>query len=366
MTFCILPQLGCDLVRFLLTLFRAPAALAAENIALRSSAEVCVRCHHQRRRLPDARKVTLVVLDRLFGIRDQLVLVTPRTVRRWGGIMSTAAFWLRARRSGGRPPLPDEVVAVIRRLASENPTWTTGKIARTASTQMGIRVNQKTVRKHLPIGDPRKRRSAQLTSERWSTFIRNHSDGLLAMDFAVERTLLGGILYVLVVMEIGSRRILHVNVTAHPTAEWTAQQLRDAISGDHGYTHLIHDNDAIFSRKVDGTLRSFGIEPVRTPIRAPRANAYCERLIGTLRRECLDWIIPLSEGHLRRVVREWAAHYNRARPHMALGSSVPEPNELYPAATLEHRHLLPADSRVVSTPVLGGLHHEYRLERRAA
>ena len=185
------------------------------------------------------------------------------------------------------------------------------------------------------------------------------------MDFAVERTLLGGILYIHLVMEIGSRRILHVNVTAHPTAEWTAQQLRDAIPSDHPYKHLIHDNDAIFSRMVDATIRSFGIEPVRTPIRAPRANAYCERLIGTLRRECLDRIIPLGEGHLRAVVREWAVHYNRARPHMALGSSVPEPNELYPAPRLEHRHRLPEGSRVASTPVLGGLHHEYRLERAA-
>jgi hypothetical protein len=125
------------------------------------------------------------------------------------------------------------------------------------------------------------------------------------MDFAVARTLLGGILYVHVVMEISSRRIVHINVAAHPTAEWSAQQLRDAIPSEHSNTHLIHDNDAIFSRAVDATIRSFGIDPVRTPIRAPRANAYCERLIGTLRRECLDWIIPLTEGQLRAVVREW-------------------------------------------------------------
>src|SRR5207237_8552243 len=119
--------------------------------------------------------------------------------------------------------------------------------------------------------------------------------------------------------------------SASDCAEWTAQQLRDAIPGEHAYTHLIHDNDAIFSRAVDATIRSFDIEPVRTPIRAPRANAYCERLIGTLRRECLDWIIPLTERQLRVVVREWATHYNRARSHMALSLSVPEPNDVYPA-----------------------------------
>jgi putative transposase len=141
--------------------------------------------------------------------------------------------------------------------------------------------------------------------------------------------------------------------------------LRDALPGEHAYQYLIHDNDAIFSRVIDGTLRSFGITPLRTPIRAPRANSLCERLIGTLRRECLDWIVPLNETHLRSVVLEWAAHYNRARPHIALGPGVPQPNQLYPAPELDHRHRTPSGAHVVSRPVLGGLHHEYRFERAA-
>ena len=185
-----------------------------------------------------------MVLDRLFRVRDELVLITPNTVRRWGKRVSRVGFWLRSRRRRGRPPLPVEIVAVIRKLASENSTWSIGMVARTASTQLGIRVSKNTVKRHLPLNDPRRRKPAREVSERWSTFIRNHSHNLLAMDFAVERTLLGGILYVLVVMETGSRRILHVNVTAHPTAEWTAQQLRDAIAGDHPYKYLIHDNDS--------------------------------------------------------------------------------------------------------------------------
>ncbi len=138
MTLVILAQLGCDLVRFLFALFRTPAALAAENIALRSSAEVCVRCRHQRRRLPDARKVTLVVLDRLFGIREQLVLIAPRTVRRWGKKISAAGFWLRARRRG-RPPLPNETIALIRQIARVDQVGFSRKIAGTGATQLGIR-----------------------------------------------------------------------------------------------------------------------------------------------------------------------------------------------------------------------------------
>ena len=167
------------------------------------------------------------------------------------------------------------------------------------------------------------------------------------------------------VMEIGSRRILHTNVTAHPTAEWTIQQFRQCIPCEHAFTHLIHDRDAIFSAAVDATLRSFGITPLRTPVRSPKANAFCERLIGTMRRECLDWIIPLGEGHLRRFVAEWAMHYNRARPHMSLANGVPEPNEHVPAAPLPRRHHLPADALVVAMPILNGLSHEYRLDHAA-
>lgn len=364
MFFPVLAQLGCDLLRFVVSMFRSSAAILAENIALRASSEVCVRCHHPRRRLPDPKKVVIVLLDRLFGVRNALVLISPATVRRWAKKITTLAFWLRAR--CGRRPVPAETIALIRRLARENPVWSVRRIASEASTHLGILVSPETVQKYLPLGDPRRSGPHRPSSEKWSAFIHNHAHALLAIDFAVERTLFGGILYVLVVMEIGSRRILHTNVTAHPTAEWTAQQLRQAIPAEHGFTHLIHDNDAIFSRAVDTTIRSFAIEPLRTPLRSPRANAYCERLIGTLRRECLDRIIAVTEAHLGAVVSEWAAHNNRARPHMSLGYSVPEPSKEIPAPPLPHRHRLPPDARVVSRSVLGGLHHEYRFEKLAA
>ncbi len=121
----------------------------------------------------------------------------------------------------------------------------------------------------------------------------------------------------------------------------------------------------MFNNEFRIAASRLNVTPLRTPPYAPKANAFCERLIGTLRRECLDWILPLSEDHIRSVVREWAAHYNRGRPHMSLGPGVPEPNEIYPAAPLPHRHEIPPDARLISTPVLGGLHHEYRLERAA-
>ena len=129
------------------------------------------------------------------------------------------------------------------------------------------------------------------------------------------------------ILELGTRRILHHNVTAHPTAEWTLQQFREALPADHPYRFVIHDRDSIFSKQLDKQVTDLGVRVLRTPIRAPRANAVCERFGGSLRRECLDFLIPLNERHLKMTVKEWAIHYNRGRPHSSLGPGFPEPNQ---------------------------------------
>jgi transposase InsO family protein len=144
----------------------------------------------------------------------------------------------------------------------------------------------------------------------------------VAADFLVAITAGFRMLYVFVVMEVGSRRLLHCKVTAHPTAGWTLQQFREAIPSDHGYGFLIHDRDTIFSEEVDEHLQAFGLKILRTPVQAPKANAYCERLMGTIRREWLDFLIPLNEKHLRRELREWVTHYNSGRPHSSPSSKL--------------------------------------------
>ena len=151
--------------------------------------------------------------------------------------------------------------------------------------------------------------------------MRNHAQTMVAADFLVAITAGFRVLYVLVVMEIGSRRILHCNVTAHPTAAWSVQQFREAVASDHSSRFLIHDGDSIFSTEVDDELTAFGLKVLRTPVQAPNANAYCERLMGTIRRECLDSVIPLNEKHLRTFLREWVAHYNQGGPHSKLGAT---------------------------------------------
>jgi len=166
--------------------------------------------------------------------------------------------------------------------------------------------------------------------------------------------------------EHDSRRLRHVNVTAHPSAAWTLQQMREVVSDTDDSRYLLHDRDSIFAKHLDDSIRALGLTVLRSPFRSPKANAICERVIGTIRRECLDWVIPLSEAHLRSILREWVAHYNGGRPHSALGPGIPGP----PAALAlgmkpesQHRWMPGAPVRVKS--VLGGLHHEYSLAQMA-
>ena len=159
--------------------------------------------------------------------------------------------------------------------------------------------------------------------------------------------------------------MVHINVTDHPTAEWTLQQFREAIQGKEVWRFLIHDRDSIYSVELDLSIKSMGLKILKTPVRAPTANAYCERLIGTIRREYLDFMIPLSERHLRRLLAECVVHYNQGRPHSSLGPGIPNASAVLPVAR-PSRHEISHDHRVVAKSVLGGLHHEYRLEKIAA
>jgi putative transposase len=228
--------------------------------------------------------------------------------------------------------------------------------------KLGVGLSPRTVRRYLPKdrGSGNRHRS-----QRWSTFVRNHAQAILACDFFVTVTANFRMLYVFVIMEVGSRRIAHVNVTAHPTAAWTLQQFREVISGERAEHFLIHDRDSIYSRDFDDALRATGLTILKTPYQAPQANAFCERLIGTIRRECLDFLIPLSERHLRTILKEWVRHYNRGRPHSSLGPGIPHAGFRY-RRVKPCGHRIPMDHRVVAKPILGGLHNEYRLERRAA
>jgi putative transposase len=263
-------------------------------------------------------------------------------------------------RRGGRPALPTNLKELIREMDRDNPTWGEERIADELSLKLGILISPRTVRKYLGSGKPRAG-----AGRHWSTFVHNHARAIVACDFFISVTATFRVLYVFVAMEIGSRRILHCNVTDHPTAEWTTQQFREFLTFDHPFRFVIHDRDAIFAASVDHALKGFGVRALTTPVRAPTANAFCERLVGTLRRDCLDYLIPFNQRHLRRILSEFTVHYNLGRPHSSLGPGIPEPPQDSVSAS-GHRHQLPAGYRIKSSPVVGGLHHECSLEREAA
>ena len=198
------------------------------------------------------------------------------------------------------------------------------RIAAELLLKLGRRVSPRTVRRSRARGTGGGGHRA--ANQRWATFVRNHAHALVACDFCVAVTATFRVLYIFVALEVGSRRLVHINVTSHPTAAWTLQQFREILAAPHAYRFVLHDRDSISSSWLDAAGTALGVRGLRTPVQAPTANACCERLLGSLRRECLDYLIPFSEEHLRRILRVWAVHYNRGRPHASLGPGLPEPS----------------------------------------
>ncbi len=348
-----------DAIRFILLGTRSKAALKAENLFLRKQIALYLEREVKPRWATDATRLTLVLLSRLFAWQDALVNVKPETFLGW----HRKGFWLLWRRKSrprGRPRVPGRLQELIFKMAHENPTWGEERIAAELLLKLGIRVSPRTVRRYMHLdGGPGKR----VSSQRWMTFVRNHAQAILACDFFDVVTARFRILYVLVVMEVGTRRIAHFNVTSHPTAAWTLQQFREVMNGEQPQHFLIHDRDSIYSSDLDSALEAMDLRILKTPLRAPQANAFCERLIGTIRRECLDFLIPLNERHLRSLLKEWVSHYNRGRPHSSLGPGIPDLGPGHPRAE-PCGDYVPIDRQVVAKAILGGLHHEYRWRGR--
>ena len=349
-----------DGMRFIALLARSRSALTAENLFLRKQLAFYQERKIKPRHFDNVTRFILVLLSHSFAWSDALMNVTPRTFIGWQRA-GFRLFW-RWKSRPGRPRIPAELRALIREMAVRNASWGEERIANELLLKLGIRISPRTVRKYMPKqprGQPR-------GDQRWSTFVRNHASAILACDFCVVVTATFRLLYVLVVIEHQTRRIVHCNVTTHPTAAWTLQQLREAIPSDHRYRFLIHDGDGIFSPQPDESITHMGLRVIKTPPRSPQANSLCERVIGTLRRECLDFLIPLTENHLRIVTETWVTHYNRGRPHSSLGPGIPDPPVELPVRPHKHRHRIPSHCKIVTHPILGGLHHEYHLLPKAA
>jgi len=329
-------------------LTRTKAALVAENALLRHQLVVLGR-QVKRPVLTPADRLRLILLARLArGWRAALLIVQPETLLRWHRQGFRLVWRARSRGTSKRPQVSAETVAAIRRLAAENRLWGAERIRRELR-KLGIRVGKRTVQRHMRAAHPPRPRG---DGQAWATFLHNHAPETWACDFLPVVDLGFRALFAFFVVELGSRRVVHVGVTRHPTAAWVAQQLREATPFDQRPRYLIRDNDGKYGPAFAGVAEASGITVLRTAYRAPRQNATCERFLGSVRRECLDHVLVLGEGHLRRVLREYAGYFNTARPHQGIGQAVPS----VPKPASPSRPAAP----IVALPVLGGLHHDYR------
>jgi transposase InsO family protein len=238
-----------------------------------------------------------------------------------------------------------ELIALIERMAAENPLWSRRRIAGELA-KLGLEVSKDTVAKYMP---KRYGRPGRPPSTTWAAFLRAHAAGTLAIDFLTVPTASFNVLYVFFVLSLERRRVLHINVTVHPHAAWAAQQMVEALGFDTTLNHVIRDRDGIYGKVFDARVEQLGIEQIRIAPRSPWQNGYAERFVGTLRRELLDHVIVLGECHLLRLVKLHARYYNEDRPHMSLAGDAPAARALGPIGS----------GRVIALPRVAGLHHRY-------
>jgi putative transposase len=281
----------------------------------------------------------------LRGWRTAVHIVKPETVVAWHR-RGFRLFWMwKSRHRTGRPGVPENVRALIRELSTANPLWGAPRI-HGELLKLGLSVSQSTVAKYM-------RRHPRPPSQTWRTFLTNHASQIMAADLFVVPTATFRLLFVLVILGHDRRRIVHVAVTEHPTAAWTAQQLRNAFPENAAPGYLLHDRDGAFAA-VAGTLDGMNIQTVRTAPRSPWQNAYVERVIGSIRRECLDHVIVVNAAGLHRMLVGYVDYYMQSSTHLALAKDAPISRPVAP----------PSAGRIVATPQVGGLHHRY--DRTAA
>jgi len=327
---------------FVVDLFKSRCRLEAENLLLRHQLSIAMRQAPPRRRLRGRDRALLVLTTRLWpSLLDAVQVVQPETVLRWHRA-GFRAFWrLKSRKRAGRPRIDRGLRDLIRRMSMENPLWGASRI-HGELLMLGFEVAQSTVSKYMGRVRPSKP-----PSQSWKTFLRNHSEAIAAIDMCVVPTLTFERLFAFLVLGHGRRQLLWFEVTRHPTAAWLARQITEAFPWTSTPDYLIRDNDRAFGQVCTSRVRAMGIRDRPISPGSPWQNGCAERLIGTLRRECLDQTLVFGEAHLRRVLSAYAAYYNKARTHLALGKDAPR-----------HR-AIQRSGDIASIPILAGLHHEY-------
>jgi transposase InsO family protein len=320
--------------------FKSRRRLEAENLFLRHQLNIALRRTPHRLRLRGSDRAILVWMTRLWpSLLGLSRVVRPDTVLRWHRAGFRAYWRWNSRVQPERPPVSRELREHIRRMSKENPLWGAPRI-HGELLKLGFEIAESTVSKYMirHRGPP---------SQTWRTFLRNHADAIAAIDLCVVPTVTFECLFAFLVVGHGRRQLLWFAVTRHPTAEWLAQQIVEAFSWDAAPTYLVRDNDGAYGQAFTSRLQAMGIRDRPISPRSPWQNPYVERLIGTLRRDCLDHVLIFGERHLRQVLTSYSIYYNETRTHLGLAKDAPLQRAVQRSGT------------IVTTPILSGLHHRY-------
>jgi transposase InsO family protein len=321
-------------------LFRSRAALQAEVLVLRHQLNVLRRKAPKRLAFSTVDRLVFAGLYRLApGVLEALKILKPQTVMRWHRAGFRAYWRWKSRPRGGRPTMPTEIRQLIREMSIANPLWGAPRI-HGELLKLGIDIGQTTVAKYMA-----KRRGPP--SQGWRTFLRNHASAIASMDLFVVPTISFRLLYGLLILRHSRRELLWLAVTSHLNAEWIARQLTEACGWEEPPRYLVRDRDGSYGEAFIRRLRAMGIRDRPIAARSPWQNGYAERLIGSIRRECLDHVVIFGEQHLRHLLGSYQRYYNEVRTHLSLMKDAPFPREVQGVG------------RVLSLAVLGGLHHQY-------
>jgi transposase InsO family protein len=334
--FAILHALGM----FVVDLFKSRTRLEAENLFLRHQLTIALRQAPSRLRLRGSDRALLIGITRLWpSLLGMTQLVQPETILRWHRA-GFKGFWRwKSRNRAGRPQINRGLRDLIQRMSKENPQWGASRI-HGELLMLGFEVAQSTVSKYMV-------RDGTPPSQSWKTFLQNHAEAIAAIDLCVVPTLTFDRLFAFLVLGHGRRQLLWVEVTRHPTAEWLARQITEAFPWTSAPAYLVRDNDGAFGHVFTSRVRAMGIRDRPISPGSPWQNGYAERLIGTVRRECLDRMLIFGESHLRRILASYTAYYNQARTHLALQKDAPL-----------HR-AVQRYGVIVAIPILAGLHNQY-------
>ena len=320
--------------------FRTKVRLEAEIVVLRHQLNVLRRRGPSKPRLSVADRLLFVWLCRLFpSVLNAVWIVQPETVIRWHRTGFRLYWHWKSRFRGGRPKVPVEIRGLIREMSLANRLWGAPRI-HGELVKLGIEVAQSTVAKYMA-------RNGRGRPQTWKTFLRNHAAGVGAMDFLIVPTVGFRLLFVLVILRHERRRLISLSVTDHPTAEWIARQITDAFPWDEAPDYMVRDRDRCYGHAVTTRLAAMGIRDHPIAPRSPWQNGHAERLIGSIRRECLDHVVVFGEPHLRRILAAYAVYYNELRTHLSLAKDSPCYRSVQRLGQL------------AAQPILGGLHHQY-------